>query len=140
MRGRRLVVFAASAVLLATLFLSEPPRLLARRAAFLSASASRPLADRRLGGSGAAFDRRFFRFLEGARRALPAGVEGIALETSRGADEELYLASYHLAPVPVVRSPRPTPPRWAAATYGVAAPPGWRVVARLPGGLLTFPP
>ncbi len=140
MRGRRLVVLAASAVLLAIFVLSEPPRLLARRVAFLAASASRALADRRLGGSGAAFDRRFFQFLEAARRALPTGVEGIALETSRGADEELYLASYHLAPVPVVRSPSPIPPRWAAASYGVAAPTGWRVVARLPGGELSVPP
>jgi len=139
-RIRRLVVLAASAALLAIFLLSEPPRLLARRAEFLRSAAARSLEDRRLGGSGAAFDRRFFAFLEGARRALPAGVEGIALETSRGADEELYLASYHLAPVPVVRAPRPIPPRWAAATCGVSPPPGWRVLARLPGGELSVPP
>ena len=140
MRGRKLLVLAASAVLLAIFLLSEPPRLLARRAAFLAASASRPLADRRLGGSGAAFDRRFFAFVEAARRALPAGVEGVALETARGGDDELYLASYHLAPAPVVRAPRPIPPRWAAATYGVAPPAGWRVIAALPGGALSVPP
>ena len=140
MRGRKLLVLAASAVLLAIFLLSEPPRLLARRAAFLAASASRPLADRRLGGSGAAFDRRFFAFLEAARRALPAGVEGVALETARGGDDELYLASYHLAPAPVVRAPRPIPPRWAAATYDVPPPAGWRVIAALPGGALSVPP
>lgn len=141
MRGRKLLVLAASAVLLAIfLLLSERPRLLARRAAFLAASASRPLADRRLGGSGAAFDRRFFAFLEAARRTLPAGVEGVALETARGGDDELYLASYHLAPAPVVRAPRPIPPRWAAASYGVPPPAGWRVIASLPGGALSVPP
>ena len=140
MRGRKLLVLASSAVLLAISLLSEPPHLLARRAAFLAASASRPLADRRLGGSGAAFDRRFFAFLEAARRALPAAVEGVALETARGGDDELYLASYHLAPAPVVRAPRPIPPRWAAATYGVPPPAGWRVIAALPGGALSVPP
>jgi hypothetical protein len=139
-RGCKLVVLAASAALLAIFLSSEPPRLLARRAAFLAATASRPLEERRLVGSGAAFDRRFFEFLEAARRALPAGVQGVALETSRGGDDELYLASYHLAPAPVVRRPRPIPLRWAAATYGVPAPPGWRVVARLPGGELSVPP
>jgi len=138
--GRRLVVFAASAVLLAIFLLSEPPRVLARRAAFLAASASRPLPDRRLGGSGTAFDRPFFQFVEGARRLLPAGVEAVSLETSRGADEELYLASYQLAPLPVVRSPRPIPPRSAALTYGVSPPAGWRVVARWGGGALSVPP
>lgn len=140
MRGRRLVVLAASAALLAIFVLSEPPRVLARRARFLVATASRPLEDRRLGGSGTAFDRRFFQFLEGVRRALPVGVEGVLLETTRGADEELYLASYHLAPVTVVRAPRPIPPRSAAATYGVAAPAGWRVIARPPGGELSVRP
>ena len=140
MRGHRLVVLAASAALLATFLLSEPPRQLARRAAFLAATASKPLADRQIAGSGAAFDRRFFAFLEAARRALPVGVEGVALETSRGAQDELYLASYNLAPLPVVLAPRPIPPRWAAATYGVRTPPGWRVIARLPGGELSVPP
>jgi hypothetical protein len=139
-RGRQLLVLAASTVLLAIFLLSEPPRLLARRTAFLAASASRPLGDRRLGGSGAAFDRRFFAFLEAARRALPAGVEGVALETARGGDDELYLASYHLAPAPVVRAPRPIPHRWAAASYGVPPPAGWRVIAALPGGALSVPP
>lgn len=140
MRVRRLLVLAASAALLAIFVLSEPPRLLARRAAFLAATASRPLADRRLVGSGAAFDRRFFEFLEAVRRTLPPGLHGVALDTPRGAAEELYLASYQLAPAPVVFRPRPVPHRWAAATYGVPPPPGWRVVSRLPGGSLSVPP
>jgi hypothetical protein len=139
-RGRKLLVLASSAALLAIFLLSEPPRLLARRTSFLAAGASRPLAERRLGGSGTAFDRRFFAFLEGARRALPAGVEGVALETARGGEEELYLASYHLAPAPVVRATRPIPPRWAAATYGVPPPAGWRVITALPGGALSVAP
>lgn len=140
MRGRKLVVLAASAVLLAILVPSEPPRLIARRAAFVAATASRPLDARRLVGSGAAFDRRYFEFLEGARRALPRGVEGVALDTVRDAGEELYLASYHLAPAPVVPKPERIPPSWAAATYGVPPPPGWRTVAGLPGGALSVPP
>lgn len=140
MRVRKLVVLVASAALLAIFLPSEPPRLAARRAAFLAATASRPLSARRIGGSGAAFDRRFFEFLESVRRVLPPGVEGVALETARGAAEELYLASYHLAPVPVVLTPRPIPNRWAAATYGVPPPSGWRVVARLPGGELSVSP
>lgn len=139
MRGRRLAVLAAAGALLAISVSTEPPRLLSRRAAFLAATAARSLPERRLAGSGAAFDRRYFQFLEAARRALPAGVDGVALDTSRDAAEELYLASYHLAPVPVVFAPQPVPPGWAAATYGVAAPPGWRVVARLPGGELSVP-
>ena len=140
MRARRLVVLAAAAVLLAIFFLSEPPRVLGRRAAFVRATASRPPAARRLAGSGAAFDRRFFEFLEAARRALPPGVAGVALDTSRDTPEELYLASYHLAPVPVVSTAPPVPPRWAAASYGVPPPPGWRVVATLPGGELSVSP
>lgn len=140
MRVRKLVVLAASAALLAIFLLAEPPRLAARRATSLAATAARPLAVRRLVGSGAAFDRHFFEFLEGARRALPPGVEGVALDTARGATEELYLASYHLAPAPVALRPRAIPPRWAAATYGVPPPPGWRVVSRLPGGELSVPP
>lgn len=140
MRGRRLVVLAASALLLAIFFLTEPPRLLARRAAFLRASASRSLPDRRLGGSGTAFDRRFFVFLETARRVMPADVPGVALATPRDADEELYLASYQLAPAPVVRAARGIPRGWAALTYGVPPPAGWRVVARPPGGALSVPP
>lgn len=140
MRSRRVVVLAASAALLVILLLSEPPRLAVRRTAFLSATASRPLADRRIAGSGAAFDRRFFEFLEAARRAMPPGVEGVSLDTPRGAAEELYLAAYHLAPAPVVLKPHPIPDRWAAATYGVSPPPGWRVVSRLPGGELSVRP
>lgn len=133
-------MLAASAALLAIFLTSEPPRILAGRAAFLAATASRPLAARRLAGSGAAFDRRFFEFLEAARRALPAEIEGVALDTSRDAPEELYLASYHLAPRPVVFAPKSAPPRWAAATCGVPRPAGWRLVAKLPGGELSVPP
>jgi hypothetical protein len=138
--GRKLVVLAAAAVLLAIFLTSEPPRLALRRAAFVGATASRPLAARRLAGSSAAFDRRFFEFLEAARRALPAGVEGVALDTRRDGPDELYLASYALAPRPVVFRPPPVPPRGAAATYGVPRPAGWRLVATLPGGELSVPP
>jgi len=139
-RGRKLVVLVAAAALLAIFLTSEPPRVLTRRAAFLGESASRPLAARRLAGSGAAFDRRFFEFLEAARRALPAGIAGVALDTPRDAPEELYLASYHLAPRPVLFKASAAPPRWAAASYGVPRPSGWRVVATLPGGELSVPP
>lgn len=140
MRGRKLAVLAASAVLLVLIVPAEPPRLIARRAAFVAATASRPIDERRLVGSGAAFDRRYFEFLEAARRALPRGVEGVALDTAGDAARELYLASYHLAPAPVVRKPEPIPPTWVAATYGVPPPPGWRIIAALPGGALSVPP
>lgn len=140
MKGRRLAALAASAVLFAVFLTRLAPAELTRRANFLARSASYELAARRLEGSGAAFDRKYFLFVESARRRLPAGVRGVAIYTSRKTTEALYLASYQLAPVPVLLAPANVPPRWIAAYYGLPPPAGWRVLARLPGGSLVAPP
>ena len=140
MTGRRLLVFVAAAALLLVFWTQLAPAELARRARFLMRSASHELALRRLEGSGAAFDRDFFRFLESARRRLPAAVRGVALYTPHRTTEALYLASYQLAPVPVLLAPNNVPPRWIAAYHRIPPPAGWRVLAALPGGSLVSPP
>ena len=140
MSGRRLAALTASAVLFLLLLLQNRPAELLRRVSFLRATASRELALRRLAGSGAAFDRSYFVFLESARRLIPPGTPGVAISVEKPTTEALYLASYVLAPVPVLLSPRQVPPRWIAAVYGETAPAGWRVLATLPGGALLDPP
>ncbi len=95
---------------------------------------------RRLAGSGAAFDRAYFTFLESVRRRLPPGTRGVAIFRDPPTKPALYLASYVLAPVPVVLAPRQVPPRWIAAVYGGAPPAGWRVLATVPGGAVVAPP
>lgn len=94
---------------------------------------------RRLGGTAASFDRPFFIFLESVRRLLPRGVAGVAILGAPPTDQVLYLASYHLAPLPVLVAPNALPSRWLAAVYGPERPPGWRVVAEVPGGALLEP-
>lgn len=140
MTGRRLAVLAAAAALLVLFLFASAPRDLARRARFLARTASSELAVRRLSGSGTAFDRRFFVFLEALRGKLPPDSRGVALYAPRRSTQELYLASYVLAPIPVLLAPARVPPRWLAALYGSAPPPAtWRVIARLPGGALAAP-
>jgi hypothetical protein len=139
-RVRRLAALGASAALLLIFLLANSPRELTRRVNFLARSASRELATRRLEGSGTAFDRNFFLFLESARRRLPRDTRGLAIFTPRATTESLYLASYQLAPVPVLIDPARVPPRWLGAVYSLSPPPGWRIVARLPGGALVDPP
>lgn len=95
---------------------------------------------RRLGGSSAAFDRRFFIFLESTRRRIPAGTVGVAVYGPPASNQVLYLASYHLAPVPVLLSPQRVPPRWIAAVYRREFPPGWRLIAKVSDGALLEPP
>ena len=86
-------------------------------------------------------DRDFFLFLESARRTIPSGTRGVAVYLEPPTKPALYLASYVLAPTPVVLAPRQVPPRWLAAVYGGPPPPaGWRVLATLPGGALLDPP
>jgi len=140
MRGRKLAVAASFAVLLALFLLQNAPGELRRRVAVLARAPSRELAVRRLEGSGAAFDRRYFFFLESARRRLPRGVPGVAIFTPQPTRDALYLASYQLAPVPVLLSPRQVPPRWIAAVYGPARPPGWRTLLPVSDGALMLPP
>jgi hypothetical protein len=137
--GRRLAVLSAGAALLLLFLLADSPSELARRARFLARSASSELALRRLSGSGAAFDRKFFVFLEALRRSLPRDARGVALYAPHPSTQELYLASYQLAPVPVLLAPARVPPRWLAALYGPPPPGEWRVIAPLPGGTLAAP-
>ena len=140
MKARRLAALSASTVLFVLFLLGDSPRELARRARFVARAASKDLAVRRLSGSGTAFDRNFYVFIESVRRSLPRGAPGVVLTTPRPSTQELYLASYALAPVPVRLSSGAAPPRWLAAVYGEPLPAGWRVLARLPGGLLASPP
>jgi hypothetical protein len=131
---------AAATLLLVLFLLQNRPGELGQRVDFLRRGASQELALRRLAGSGAAFDRRYFAFLESARRRIPPGTPGVAIFRDPPTTEALYLASYALAPIPVVLAPRQVPPRWIAAVYGETAPAGWRVLATLPGGALLAPP
>jgi hypothetical protein len=139
-RARKLAAAAAATLLLVLFLLQNPPAELGQRIAYLRLSASQELALRRLGGSGAAMDRQYFAFLESARRKIPPGARGIAIFRNPPTKPALYLASYVLAPIPVVLAPRQVPPRWIAAFYGENPPAGWRVLATLPGGALVAPP
>jgi hypothetical protein len=131
---------AAATLLLVLFLLQNRPAELGQRITFRRRAASQDLALRRLAGSGAAFDRRYFAFLESARRQIPPGTRGVAIFRDPPTTEALYLASYALAPIPVVLAPRQVPPRWIAAVYGETAPAGWRLLATLPGGALLDPP
>jgi hypothetical protein len=138
--GRKLAALSAGAVLLALFLRANSPDELRRRTAFLARSARLELAARRLGGSGTAFDRDFFVFLESLRRRLPRDATGVAIFTPRPSTQALYLASYALAPAPVRLAPRQVPPRWLAAVYDLPPLEGWQIVARLPGGALLAHP
>jgi hypothetical protein len=137
---RRLAVLSAAAALAVVLVVAGNPGELLRRARYLAGSAPLELARRRAGGSGTAFDRDFFVFVEAVRRTLPSGVPGVAVMTNRSSPQALYLASYVLAPVPVLVEPHGVPPGWLAAVYRVRPPEGWRIVARLPNGALAARP
>ena len=136
---REVVALVAAAGLAWTLLRYNPPRELAERVHYLAAYAPRDLAVRRLGGSSAAFDRRFFLFLESARRRLPVGVAGVAVLMPEPGEPALYLAAYQFAPVAVALSPDRLPAGWIAAVYGSERPAGWKLVAEVPGGALMWP-
>ena len=136
MSGRPLSALTASAVLFLLFLLQNRPAEVLRRVRVLQATASRKLALRRLAGSGAAFDRAYFVFLESARRLVPAGTPGVAISVEQPTTTALYLASYVFAPMPVLLSPRQVPPRWIAAVYRGRQPVGWREIAAIPGGAL----
>ena len=89
---RRAAAGAAAVLLLALVLASQSWSELPHRARTLAAFAPKELAVRRLGGSGAAFDRKFFSFLENARRRIPAGTAAVVLRPTYG-DIHLYLAS-----------------------------------------------
>jgi hypothetical protein len=65
------------------------------------AFAPRELAVRRLGGSGAAFDRRFFSFPRERAPAAAALGRGVVVAGAPATDSYVFLASYALAPIPV---------------------------------------
>ncbi len=139
MIARRHLALGAAVVLGILLVARISPRELAGRLRFLRASASREVAARRLGGSATAFDRRYFIFLESARRRLPGRPRGIALFVPNPSSPSLYLAAYDFAPVPVAMRPSVVPEGWIAAVYGAERPPGWAVAAEVPGGALLAP-
>lgn len=133
---RERLAAAAAALLLTLLILSQPLAELPRRARSFAVFASKELAVRRLGGSGAAFDRRYFSFLENARRRMPGSAAGVAIYGAPAGEPSLYLASYQLAPLPVLLAPQSVPAGWVTAVYGSQRPPGARVLAVLPEGAL----
>ena len=130
---------AAAALLLALILAAQPWGELPRRARSISAFAPRELAVRRLGGSGTAFDRRYFSFLENARRRLPASAAGVALYGTPSGDAYVYLAHYVFAPRPVHFAPRKPPPGWVAAIYGDARPPDARILEEWEEGAIAVP-
>ena len=95
----------------------------------MRAFAPRSLAVRRLGGSSAAFDRRFFIFLEAVRRKSPEGTAGVVLWMLEPTTAARHLAAYQLAPLLVALAPEPAPGGWLLARYGGGRPQGWRVIA-----------
>lgn len=138
---RRGVAGAAALLLLALVLAQQSWAELPRRVRFLAAFAPKDLPVRRLGGSGAAFDRRFFSFLENTRRSLPARAPGVALVGASG-EPALYLAAYVLAPVAVSTGPfdgNGPPSGWITAAYGANPASGFGVLARLPEGVLLRP-
>ncbi len=139
MRLRRAAVAAASTLLLLLLLHRDGPTELGRRAATLFRSASLDLNTRRLHGTAAAFDRQFYVFLESVRSSLPRGASGVVLLGVPRTDQVLYLATYHLAPVPVLIAPEHVPPGWLLAVYGPDRPPGWKVIAPVWKGVLMAP-
>ncbi|MFY9551019.1 MAG: hypothetical protein WAU32_07710 [Thermoanaerobaculia bacterium] len=138
---RRRIAGAAAGLLLALILLGQSWEELPRRARFLAAYAPKELAVRRLGGSGTAFDRRYFSFLENARRRLPASAKGVVILGAPADENHVYLASYQLAPLPVAIGlpPERRPDGWIVAVLGPQPPRGLSVLARLPEGYLFSP-
>ena len=139
---RRAAAGAAAVLLLALVLASQPWGELPRRERVLAAFAPKELAVRRLGGSGTAFDRRYFSFLENVRRQIPRGTAAVVLEPAPS-ETHRYLATYYLAPVPVYVGPFADrwelPKGWLIAAYRhPASDPS--VFARLPEGALLAPP
>src|SRR5262249_48134898 len=108
------------------------PSEIARRLRLIRHDAGRDLALRRLDGSSAAFDRRFFFFLESARRALRSGARGVAVRGAAASESARNLIAYEFAPRPALASPPGDPPAgWILAVYGSERPEGWREIARV---------
>jgi hypothetical protein len=140
---RRSAAGAAAVLLFALVLASQSWAELPRRVRFLSAFAPKELAVRRLGGSGAAFDRRYFSFLENARRSLPPGTPGVVVSDVPVDDAHRFLADYSFAPLEVVneadRSHVGLPRGWIVARYGSHPQSDERIRARFPEGILWGP-
>jgi hypothetical protein len=134
----RLRLAAVAAVLLLLLLLAAQPWAeVPRRLRVLAAFAPKEPAVRRLGGSGAAFDRRYFSFLENARRRLAPGTSMVFLRGVPEDEAHLYLAGYALAPrVVAISGPEPPPPGSTIAVYGRQPSASERAYAVLPEGFL----
>jgi hypothetical protein len=130
---------AAAGLLLVLVLVAQPWGELPRRARKMAAYAPKELALRRLGGSGTAFDRRYFSFLENARRRLPADAAGVALYGVPTGEPYLYLAHYVFAPRPVRVGSEAPPAGWVAAIYGPARPPDARILHEWNEGALALP-
>ncbi len=141
---RRSAAGAAALLLCALVLASQSWAELPRRVRFLAAFAPKDLAVRRLGGSGTAFDRRYFSFLENVRRRLPPSARGIIVLGTPGSEPLIYLASYHFAPLPVSFDFRRghdvplVPSGWFVAQYGSSPTPAGPVTI-LPEGVLWGP-
>jgi hypothetical protein len=136
--ARQAAALAALAVILLVGLAPEQPREISGRWRMLESGAGRSLEERRFRGSGTGFDRNFLVFLEALRQSAPPGTTGVAILGPPPEGPHRYLASYHLAPVPVLTSPLRVPPKWIPVSYG-PPPPGWRVFAPLPGGAMLEP-
>jgi hypothetical protein len=137
--ARRAAVLLALGILFFQLFSGYAPEVLLRRLRFLRHYASQELMVRRLGGSGAAFDRNYVILLEWARRRLPPGTKGLAVFAGPIPVHGVHLTLYHFTPVPALVEPRRVPPGWIALVYGTRRPEGWRVLTELPHGALLDP-
>jgi hypothetical protein len=127
---RRSAAGAAAVLLFALVLASQNWAELPRRVRFLTAFAPKELAVRRLGGSGTAFDRRYFSFLENARRRIPRSAKGIIMIQVPTNEPLIYLTTYQFAPLPVsfdyvrVGVEPSVPSGWFVAEYGGGPSPG----------------
>jgi hypothetical protein len=142
-RARRRAAAIAAAGLLAVVIATQSWTEVPRRLRFLGAFAPKDLAVRRLGGSGTAFDRRFFSFLENARRRIPPSTPVVAIGGTPVDEAHLFLASYCLAPLEVVYERNywhHGPPHGCViADYGAHPLSDAHVLERLPEGTLLGP-
>ena len=127
MRSRRLVALAGYLLLLFSLAGAVRPSELARRVRLVVRDSGKDLALRRLDGSSAAFDRKYFFFLESARRRLPAGDAG---RRGFGAPRDGGASQPRAVRVRAAARARGSatriPEGWVLAVYGAEAPDGWR--------------
>jgi hypothetical protein len=142
---RRRIAGAAALALLALILLGQSWAELRRRVRFLAAFAPKELAVRRLGGSGTAFDRRYFSFLENVRRRIPRTATGIIVLHTPANEPLGYLTTYQFAPLPVsfqyvhVALEPSVPSGWVVAKYGDRPSGGHELLTTFPEGTLWGP-